>query len=131
MKVIDTDSSNRFEFVKFEALEEIKFFKGIDEILDYNEVKDLSEKEIIALGQNNMKEQHSIFKRFSHLPIEEREENKKKCDLLELEFVSLTAILWLKRGYIKIELPEGIDLPVVFEQEKGIRKLVKTIFNKR
>ncbi len=29
-----------------------------------------------------------------------------------------------------MELPEGVDLPTGFEQETGIRKLIKTIFNK-
>lgn len=44
---------------------------------------------------------------------------------------SLRDVLWFKQGHIKMELPEGVDLPVGFEQGRGIKKLIKTIFNKR
>ena len=39
--------------------------------------------------------------------------------------------LWFKQGHIKMELPEGVDFPAGFEQEKGIRKLIKTMLNKK
>ena len=29
-----------------------------------------------------------------------------------------------------MELPQGVDFPAGFEQEKSVRKLFKTIFNK-
>ena len=35
---------NRYEFVKFEEDSEIEFFKDIDWMIDYNEVKDLTEE---------------------------------------------------------------------------------------
>ena len=45
--IVIIDDSNRYEFVEFEAPEEIEFFKSIDWMIDYNEVKDLSEGEPI------------------------------------------------------------------------------------
>lgn len=61
MKVFDRDviiinNRNRYDFVEFDAPEEIEFFKGIDWMIDYNEVKDLSEEGIITLGQSIVKE---------------------------------------------------------------------------
>ena len=54
-----------------------------------------------------------------------------QCELLDFKMYSLRDVLWFKQGHIKMELPEGVDLPAGLEQEKGIRKLIKTIFNKR
>lgn len=132
--IVIINDSNRYEFVKFEAPEEIEFFKGIDWIINYNQVKDLSEEETIALGQSFAKEKNNIAQRFNSMVPEERKDNMNmvsQCEFLDFKMYSLRDILWFKQGHIKMELPEGVDLPVGFEQKKGIRKLIKTIFNKR
>lgn len=132
--IVIIDDGNRDEFVKFEVPEEIEFFKGLDWMIDYNEVKDLSEEEIIALGQSIIEEKNSIAQRFNSMVPQEREENMNmvsQCELLDLKMYSLRDVLWFKQGHIKMELPEGVDLPAGFEREKGIKKLIKTIFNKR
>ncbi len=132
--IVIIDDSNRYEFVKFEVPEEIEFFKGINWMIDYNEVKDLSEEETIALGQSIAEEKNNIAQRFNSMTPEERKENMNmvsQCELLDFKMYSLRNVLWFKQGHIKMELPEGVDLPAGFEQEKGIRKLIKTIFNKR
>lgn len=128
------DDSNRYEFVTFEAPEEIKFFKDIDWMINYNEVKDFSEEEIIALGQSIAEEKNNIAYRFNSMTPEERKENMdmvSQCELLDFKMYSLRDVLWFKQGHIKMELPEGVDLPVGFEQGRGIKKLIKIIFNKR
>ncbi len=132
--IVIIDDSNRYEFVEFDASEEIEFFKGIDWMIDYNEVKDLSEEETIALGQSIAEEKNNIAQRFNSMTPEERKKNMNmvsQCELLDFKMYSLRDVLWFKQGHIKMELPEGVDLPAGFEQEKGIRKLIKTIFNKR
>ncbi len=132
--IVIIDDSNRYEFVEFEAPEEIEFFKGIDWMIDYNEVKDLSEEETIALGQSIAEEKNSIAQRFNSMAPEEREKNMNmvsQCELLDFKMYSLRDVLWFKQGHIKMELPEGVDFPAGFEQEKGIRKLIKTMFNKK
>lgn len=132
--IVIIDDSNRYEFVEFDAPEEIEFFKGIDWMIDYNEVKDLSEEEIIVLGQSIAEEKNNIAQRFNSMTPEERKENMNmvsQCELLDFKMYSLRDVLWFKQGHIKMELPEGVDLPAGLEQEKGIRKLIKTIFNKR
>lgn len=132
--IVSIDDNNKYEFFTFEAPDEIEFFKGVDWMIDYNEVKDLSEEETIALGQSIAEEKNNIAQRFNSMKPEERKENMNmvfQCELLDFKMYSLRDVLWFKQGHIKMELPEGVDLPVGFEQEKGIRKLIKTIFNKR
>lgn len=80
MKVFDRDviiinNRNRYDFVEFDAPEEIEFFKGIDWMIDYNEVKDLSEEEIITLGQSIVEEKNRIAQKFNSMEINERKRN--------------------------------------------------------
>ena len=35
------DDNNRYEFIKFDTPEEIEYFRNIDWMIDYNEVKNL------------------------------------------------------------------------------------------
>lgn len=122
------DDSNRYEFVKFNLSKEIEFFKGIDWILDYNEVKDLSEEEIIKLGQSIAKEKNSIAHKFNSMKPKKQKDNMNmvsQCELLDFKMYSLRDVLLFKQGHIKIDLPEGIDFPIGFEQEKSQKKLTK------
>ena len=59
---ITIDENNKNEFIKFDSQKDISFFRNIDWIIDYNEVKDLSEKEIIELGQSIAKEKIVLHK---------------------------------------------------------------------
>ena len=124
------DDSNRYDFVEFDAPEEVQFFKGIDWIIDYNEIKDLSEGEIVALGQSIAEDKNSIAQRFNSMTLEERKENmnlKSQCELLDFKMYSLEDFLLFNQGRLKMKLPGYVDLPVGFEQDKGIRKLIRTI----
>ena len=133
MKVFDRDviiinNRNRYDFVEFDAPEEIEFFKGIDWMIDYNEVKDLSEEGIIKLGQSIVKEKNRIAQKFNFMEINERKRNMgmvTQCELLDFKMYSLRVFLWLKQGHIKMKLPASV------KTETGIKKLVKTMFNKK
>ena len=59
--VIIADDKYKYEFIKIELDKEIDFFKSIDWIIDYNEVKDLSENEIIELSQKFAQEKNENF----------------------------------------------------------------------
>lgn len=133
MKVFDRDviiinNRNRYDFVEFDAPEEIEFFKGIDWMIDYNEVKDLSEEGIITLGQSIVKEKNRIAQKFNSMEINERKRNMgmvTQCELLDFKMYSLRDFLWFKQGHIKMKLPASV------KTETGIKKLVKTMFNKK
>ena len=58
--IVIIDNSNRFEFVEFTEKEEIEFFKSLDWIVDYNQVKNLSEEEIKELTSSTLKEKNKI-----------------------------------------------------------------------
>lgn len=104
------NDSNRYDFVKFEKESEIEYFKRLDWMIDYNEVKDLSEDEIIKLAKSIGEEREKIVTTFNSMSEEERKQHTDmvtKCDLLEFKFYSLRDILWFKQGHISIKLPEN------------------------
>lgn len=116
------NDSNRYDFVKFDEESEIEFFKGLDWMIDYNEVKDLSEDEIIKLAKNIEKEREKIATTFNSMSKKEKNQHidmVTKCDLLEFKFYSLRDILWLKQGHISIKLPEN-------DKEKILKRNTKT-----
>ena len=71
--IVIIDDSNRYEFVKFDAPEEIEFFKGLSWMINYNEVKDLSKEEIIALAQSIVQEKNEIATKFNSMSEKEKD----------------------------------------------------------
>lgn len=134
-KTFENRTINDFnEFVKFDTTEEVEFFNKFDWLIDYYDIKDLSEEELTTSIQSMEKEQNDIAKKMISMPLEERNQNTDmdyQCELLDLKMYSLKSILWLKQGQIKLPLPDGIDLPSGCIQEKGAKNLIKTIVNKK
>ena len=103
------NDSNRYDFVQFKEKSEIDFFKGLDWMVDYNELRNLSEEEIIKLAEDTNKERDKIAATYNSMPVKERQKHTDmvtKCDLLEFKFYSLRDILWMKQGHISINIPK-------------------------
>lgn len=118
---VTIDNSNKHEFIKFETPEEIEFFKNIDWIIDYNEVKDLTEEENMALGQRIAEEKNALGKIFNSMSEEQRKANMNifnYCQLLDLKMYSLRCVLWFKQGVKELELPRGVELPDGLEPKR-------------
>lgn len=127
------NDENKFEFLEFTRPEEIIFFKEADWIVDYNEVKDLSENDIINLIDNIIEERKNMAIKYNSMLGNPKMENISlmlKCDLLEFKAYSLRNILWFKKGIIKMELPEGIDYPIGLKRDTKLKKLIKTMVNR-
>ena len=119
--IVIIDDSNRYEFEKFEEQNEREFFKDLDWIVDYNSVKELTDEEIIEIGQGIAKKREQMAKKFNAMSESERKKNRDmvtQCELLEFKMYSLRDILWFKQGYLKMTLPEGIENPKVVVYKK-------------
>ena len=98
--IMIVDNSNRFDFVKFDKPEEIAFFKKFDWIVDYNEVKNLTEDEILSLAQSIHQEREAIAHKYNSMKPEEKEnhpEMVRDCELLEFKIYSLRDFLWFTK----------------------------------
>lgn len=131
--IVIIDDSNRYEFMKFSAPEEIEFFENLDWMVDYSEVKDLSDEEIMALAQRVCEERNIIAQQFNSMSSEEKKENVSmcfRCELLDFKMYSLRDFLRFKKGHLKFDLPEGLELPDGEQQRGGFGKLIRSMLNK-
>ena len=106
------DMENKYEFVKFEDRDEIKFFKSMNWIIDYNDIKNSSEDDIIQMCKDAANEINAIADKFNAMPDKKKEKHEdmvQKCKLLEYKMHSLRDALWFKQGHINMSLPEITD----------------------
>ena len=132
--VVINDGKNRYEFVEFNDESEIDFFKGLDWLIDYDEVKNLSGDDIQQLMYTTNTQRNVIAEKFNSMTPEEKENNQgmvNKCNLLLYKIDSLRDFYWFKQGYIKMQLPDGIDYPEGYVKEKGIRRVLGRFFNNK
>lgn len=132
---------NMYDFVEITDKASIDFFKKLDYILDYDEVKDLTEEEIIKLGQSINDEINILIKKFDSMSIQEKNKEfnrmKKQSKIKEYKMYDIRDFLWLKQGHLNFKLPSDIEYSKEYnnskKKNKGIRKLVRTLFdnNKR
>lgn len=109
------DNSNRYEFVEFTDPKEVEFFQGLDWIVDYNEVKNLTEEELLQLGQDVAAEKERRADEFNAKPEKYRRENYESVlaslDLLDFKMYSLRDIIMFKKGELDFPLPAGVERP--------------------
>lgn len=139
------DNSNRYEFIEFTKPEEVEFFKGVDWIVDYNEVKNLSEEELIEFGQSVGNAKGEKIKQFNAMPEEDRRQQYERVtmdlELMDFKMYTIRDIIMLKRGQLSFPLPNGVELvtttpadanyEVIQDNSKkasGVKKFIKSIF---
>lgn len=132
MKIFDNDiainDSNRFEFVRFEETAEIEYFKNLDWIIDYNLVKDLSEKELMVMGENISEQKNEIAHRYNAMSEEDKKINIQmfdECELLDFKMYSLRDIIWFRQGKIRFILPKGVEYPNDMRKGNFLRRILK------
>ena len=127
------NSNNQYEFREYNGEEMVKFFNGLDYIINYDEFKDLSEEEIIIKGENICNERNNAARKYNNLTVEEA---KNICDKIHADIVladykmaSIRDYLWFKQGHIKMTLPDGIDYPEGYKIKKN--GILSRIFKKK
>lgn len=124
------DDNNRYDFVKFDEEEEIAFFKNLDFIVDYNDVKYLSDEKIIDLGNDIAMKKNSLARTFNVMSDSVRAKNMHivtECKKYDFKMYSLRDILWFRQGHLKFALPsEVVDMDNSKKKSvKGFRKILK------
>ena len=105
---------NRYDFIKFSEPHEIEFFKDIDWIIDYNDVKDLSLEDIVEVANKINDERRELALKFNPMSPEEKEKNVDmyyRSEYLNYKFLSLRDYVWFRQGHLKFDLPEGVLYP--------------------
>ena len=103
------------DFIKFEDDFDMEFLKDIDWIINYNDVKDLTEEELIELGEKVTEQKNELSNTFYSMDINGRLKNfdiVARCDLLKYKMQSLADVIFYKRGKLDIKLPEEVNAGV-------------------
>lgn len=105
------DDSNRYEFIRFNKSDEIQFFKNQDWILDYNQVKDKTEDELIEYGEKIITQYNELAETFNALSEQEQMQNTEldmQCDLLAFKLFSLQEFIFYRKGLLEMQLPSEL-----------------------
>lgn len=103
------------DFIKFEDDFDMEFLKDIDWIINYNDVKSLTEEELIELGEKVTEQKNELSNKFYSMDINGRLKNfdiVARCDLLKYKMQSLADVIFYKRGKLDIKLPEEVNTGV-------------------
>lgn len=105
------DDSNRYEFIRFNKSDEIQFFKNQDWILDYNQVKDMTEDELIEYCERIITQYNELAETFNALSEQEQMQNTEldmQCDLLAFKLFSLQEFIFYRKGLLEMQLPSEL-----------------------
>lgn len=109
--IVIIDDLNGNGFVKLDKDSEIQFFKSLDWIVDYQNVKDLNIDDFKKLKQKIINEKNQIANQYNSMSDKERKENiniVNRFDLLEYKLQSLKEILNYKLGQLDIKMPKEV-----------------------
>ena len=120
---------NRYDFMAFDQKEAIEFFASLDYMVDYMEIKDMTEEEMIEYGVSIGEQRNEIAKKFNAMSKEEKEANQhlvKEHEMLDFKMYSVRDIVWMRQGHIKMELPyevrkEEAKIAEKKEEKKGLK----------
>ena len=105
------DDSNRFDFVEFNEEHEVKFFKELEFILDYNQYKGLTDEQLEEEGQKIADRANKIAEKWNSMFPEEREKNSnlvQEYENMEYMLNFLSEIYAVKHGERSMPFPDFV-----------------------
>lgn len=118
---ITIDENTKYEFVKFDKEEDINYFNSIDWIMDYDELKKLSNEEIINMWKSMKEEKEKITQQYETMKSGQNDEVSKmirRSLSLHLKTWFLTEFLSFRYGDLEMPLPEEIESQVKTSQKQ-------------
>ena len=73
--IVFVDDSNRFNFVRLDEEHEVKFFKKLEFIIDYDEYKDLTDEQLEGKWKQLANKSNEIAKKWNYMSEDEKEKN--------------------------------------------------------
>ena len=102
---------NRYEFVNFEDINTINFFREIDWILDYDEVKDLTFIELLNTSKNIEDKANIIVRSYNLMNQYDKIKNhhlKQQHEYLNIKWFAVRDFILFKYGILKFNLPNEV-----------------------
>lgn len=112
--IVIVDDSNRFDFVRFDEEHEVKFFRELDFIIDYDQYKDLTDEQLEEEGQKLATKANEIAERWNAMTPEERQQNSnllQEHENLGYMLNFLSEVYAVKHGKRSMPFPDFVKLP--------------------
>ena len=114
------------EFVKFTDPKDVDFFKNVEWILDYNEVINIDEEDIVLLIQELILKREKMVNGYDFNSIESIKNLNlsRECNKIDLLIESLNYVLKVKKKTVNFEMPDNV---VTSNKKDGFKVLRKRI----
>ena len=112
--IVIVDDSNRFDFVRFDEEHEVKFFRELDFVIDYDQYKDLTDEQLEEEGQKLATKANEIAERWNAMTPEERQKNSnllQEHENLGYMLNFLSEVYAVKHGKRSMPFPDFVKLP--------------------
>ena len=129
------NSDNQFEFMEFYNEDAIEFFKNLNYIVDYDDVKETSEQALadysnsLAFNRNKMIQTYNQMSKQKQ--DEYQEDVKLRTRLLDHKIQTLEQFRLFKAGKLRMDLPEGIEYPKGCKYAKGFKRFLRSFIYTR
>lgn len=108
------NDSNRFEFVRFDEEHEVKFFRDLEFIIDFDQYKGLSDEQLEDEAQKFGAKANEIAEKWNGMTEEERKQNASLYDdhrNLGYMINFLSEIYAIKHGKRTMPFPDFVKMP--------------------
>lgn len=132
MFIICKDNEN--DFIEFRNPKSVEFLTSFEEIVDYDEIKDLSYEEMDALRVCIINEKNEIESKVNMMSAEEQKQHPElfeRYNTLSSKLMSLSDVYWFKRGKAKLVLPDDEKELKPISLGNEIKLRLKNAFNRK
>ena len=108
------DDSNRFEFVKFEGEDAVKYFKDLDFIIDFDQYKGFTDDQLEEEVQKLGAKANEIAEKWNSMTEKKRKENislLEEYQKIEYMIQFLCEIYAVKHKKREMPFPEFVEIP--------------------
>lgn len=114
--------SNRFNFVRLDEEQEVKFFRELDFVIDYDKYKDLSDEQLEEEWKKLANKSNEIAKKWNYMSDDEREKNSnifQEHENLEYMMKFLTEIYAIKHNKKMMQFPDFVQISQTMPKKKS------------
>lgn len=108
------NDSNRFDFVRFDEEHEVRFFRDLEFVIDYDKYKDLTDEQLEEEGQTLAVKANEIAEKWNNMSEEERKQNSnllQEHENLGYMLNFLSEIYAVKHRKRTMPFPEFVQVP--------------------
>lgn len=112
--VVIVNDSNRFDFVRFDKEHEVKFFKEIDFIIDFDKYKEFTDEQLEEEAQKLASRSREIAEKWNSMTAEERKNNislYSENENIGYMINFLSEIYAVKHGRRSMPFPKFVKMP--------------------